>query len=491
MIHLVGFGPGDWERTGEDAKRLLSDDASTVIVRTLRHPAARSLAERRPVVFCDDLYETSDTFSDVYDAISQRVLTAAAHGTVVYAVPGSPIVGELAVARIRNAARTAGIVVKLHPAESFLDAVALEVGLDPLADGIKLLNGHDLPSPLVFDVPTIIGHVDLPEVLAEIAALIDRVIPEETEVCVLADLGSPEQRVVWSPAAEVDAGLAGVRTSLFVPATSGGLIGAVHVMDRLRGECPWDRKQTHHSLVRYLLEESHELADALAALPDDDEPDYGAYADVEEELGDVLLQVLFHASIAREVEAFDISDVAEQLRRKLVRRHPHVFGDVEAEDAEAVRRNWDQIKAGEKGGAGAASVLDGIPSSLPGLHRAAEAQRRAAKVGFDWTDRGPVLIKLAEEVAELAEALGDRTAMAHELGDVLFSVVNLARHLDLDPEVVVRSATHRFEDRFRAMEHEGPLAGLTLDQLDERWERAKSTGGDPTRRESAGPGSSG
>jgi tetrapyrrole methylase family protein / MazG family protein len=482
MIHLVGFGPGDWERTGEDAKRLLSDSANTIIARTVRHPAARSLAEQRPVVFCDDLYETLDSFADVYDAISRRVITAAGEGTVVYVVPGSPVVGELAVAGIRRAAASAGIEVKLHPAESFLDAVALELGLDPLADGIKLLNGHDLPNPLVFDVPAIIGHVDLPEVLADVAALIDRVIPEETEVCVLADLGSPDQRVVWSAAAEVDADLAGVRTSLFVPASSGGLIGAVHVMDRLRRECPWDRKQTHHSLVRYLLEESHELADALAGLPDDDEPDYGAYADVEEELGDVLLQVLFHARIAQEVEAFDISDVAEQLRRKLVRRHPHVFGDVEAEDAEAVKRNWDRIKADEKGGAVSGSVLDGIPSSLPGLHRAAEAQRRAAKVGFDWSDAEPVLAKLAEEVDELIEALGDRSAMAHELGDILFSVVNLARHLDLDPEVVVRSATHRFEDRFRAMEHEGPLAGLTLEQLDERWERAKSAESDPLTR---------
>jgi tetrapyrrole methylase family protein / MazG family protein len=475
MIHLVGFGPGDWERTGEDARRLLSDVANTVIARTHRHPAARSLAEQRPVVFCDDLYETSESFADVYEAIARRVLAAAAHGPVIYAVPGSPVVGELAVAGIRRAALAGGIDVKLYPAESFLDAVALEVGLDPLADGVKLLNGHDLPSPLVFDVPTVIGHVDLPEVLADIAAVIDRVIPEETEVCVLAELGSADQRVVWSPAAEVDAELAGVRTSLFVPACSGGLIGAVHVMDRLRRECPWDRKQTHHSLVRYLLEESHELADALAALSDDEEPDYGAYADVEEELGDLLLQVLFHARIAQEVEAFDISDVAEQLRRKLVRRHPHVFGDVEAEDAEAVKRNWDQIKADEKGGVVSGSVLDGIPSSLPGLHRAAEAQRRAAKVGFDWSEREPVLEKLSEEVAELAEALGDRTAMAHELGDILFSVVNLARHLDLDPEVAVRSATHRFEDRFRAMEHEGPLVGLTLEQLDERWERAKST----------------
>lgn len=477
MIHLVGLGPGDWDRTGADARALLDDHGLTVVVRTSRHPAAETLATRRPVVFCDDLYESSETFSDVYDAIAGRVMAGALTGDVVYAVPGSPTVGEFAVARIRAIAAARGVDVVIHPAESFLDAVALEMGVDPLRDGLKLLNGHDLPSPLVFDVPTVIGHVDLPEVLADVAARIDRVIPEEAQVCVLAGLGSADARIVWSTAPEVDSSLAGVRTSLFVPQVSGGLLGAVHVMDRLRADCPWDRTQTHHSLVRYLLEESHEVADALAALPEEGEPDFGAYADVEEELGDLLLQVLFHARIAEESGAFDISDVAEQLRRKLVRRHPHVFGEVEADDAEAVKQNWDRIKAAEKGTAARASTLEGIPSSLPGLHRAAETQRRAAKVGFDWDEVRPVLAKLAEEVAELEAALDDRPAMLHELGDVLFSVVNLARHLELDPEVAVRSATHRFEERFRAMEAMGPLDGLTLEQLDERWNDAKQAAG--------------
>jgi tetrapyrrole methylase family protein / MazG family protein len=474
MIHLVGFGPGEWDGTGAETRRLLEDPDVHVIARTRQHPAARELAARRDVTFCDDLYDASGSFDEVYDAIAGRVIEAASEGHIVYAVPGSPTVGEFAVARIIRAAAERGIEVSLQPAESFLDAVAAALDIDPLRDGIKLLNGHDLPRPLVFDVPTVIGHVDLPEVLADVAANIDRVVPEDVRICVLANLGSPDARVEWSLPADVDSTLAGVRTSLYIPATSGGLIGAVHVMDRLRSECPWDRKQTHQSLVRYLLEEAHEVADALAALPEDGDPDYGAYADVEEELGDLLLQVLFHARIAEEVDAFDISDVAEQLRRKLVRRHPHVFGDVEAEDAETVKRNWDQIKAAEKAGQAAGSAIDGIPSSLPGLHRAAEVQRRAAKVGFDWSEVAPVLGKLAEEIAELSEALADRSATIHELGDVLFSAVNLARHLDVDPEVAVRSATHRFEQRFRAMEAMGPLDGLTLQEMDERWESAKS-----------------
>lgn len=474
MIHVVGLGPGDWDRTDPRIRDILLDPATDVVVRTSSHPAAATLGSLRQVSFCDDLYEASERFGDVYDAIAERVLTAAASGDVAYAVPGSPRVGEFAVRTIESACVAADLPLTVHVAESFLDAVFSELGVDPLEAGFKLLDGHELPDPLVFDVPTVIGHVGMPEILADVLAQVDRVVPEDHQVCVLAGLGAGDAQVVWGLPGELDVALAGVRTSVFVPAVSSGLFGVVHTMDRLRRECPWDRKQTHSSLVRYLVEESHELIEALTALPSDD-VDYGAYADVEEELGDVLLQVLFHAAIASESGAFDISDVAEQLRRKLVRRHPHVFGDVEAEDAETVKANWDLIKADEKAGAPAAeSAIDGVPISLPGLARAFEVQRRAAKVGFDWPTVEPVIDKLDEESAELRATLDDPDGALHELGDVLFTVVNAARHLDLDPEVAIRHAVQRFESRFRAMEAMGPMVGLTLEELDERWRTVKA-----------------
>lgn len=425
------------------------------------------------MTFCDDLYLACEGFDEVYQAIARRVLDRARAGPVVYAVPGSPVVGELAVGHIRRIGHEQGVTVRVHPAESFVDAVLAEVGVDPLRDGFQLLNGHDLPTPLVLDKPTVIGHLDLPEVLADVCARLDRVGADG--VVVLVDLGSADQ-VVWAGSAvAVDPGLAGVRTSLFlagVSGSAGGLIGAAHAMHRLRRQCPWDREQTHHSLVRYLIEETYELSDALAALPVEGEPDWGAYAQVEEELGDVLLQVLFHAEIAGQVGAFDLDDVGEQLRLKLVRRHPHVFGEGVATDAATVVANWELIKAAEKGEP-PASRLDGVPAGLPGLARAFEVQRRAAKVGFDWTELAPVLEKVSEELGELVAVLDDPAGRLSELGDLLFSVVNLARHVEVDPEVALRAAVQKFETRFRAMEAMGPLNGLGPDELDHRWERAK------------------
>jgi tetrapyrrole methylase family protein/MazG family protein len=445
---------------------LLLDEGRTVIVRTLRHPAAAELAALREVVSCDDLYESSDVFPDVYAAIAERVLEAAASDPVVYAVPGSPVIGEFAVRQIMERAPD----TELIPSESFVDAVLAEVGYDPLDRGLQILNGHELPDPLVLDKPTIIGHLDRPEILADVLDAVARVTVEEATVTLLAGAGSPDAVIVNAAAHEIGHDLAGLRTSLYIDAVPGGLLGAVQVMRRLRAECPWDQEQTHRTLVKNLLEECYELIDAIGRLPDKG-VDWVAYSAVEDELGDVLLQVLFHEAIAREAGAFDIDGVAEVLRQKLVRRHPHVFGDVEVADAGDVKRNWDRIKEEENGPSD--SSLDGIPIGLPGLERAAKVQNRAAKVGFDWENAGQVLPKLREEVTELDKAMAGEGDVAAELGDVLFSVVNLSRHLGVDPELALRAATSRFEERFRTMEGEGPLTGLDLDELNRRWEAAK------------------
>lgn len=474
-VDVVGLGPGDLDRMSEATRRIAEDPDRTLILRTLQHPAAEQLAARREVVTCDDLYENRETFADVYSAIADRVMGTP--GQVVYAVPGSPLVGEFAVAGIRRSALELGIDVDVHPAESFVDAILAATGVDPLRDGLQILDGHDLPVPLVIDKPTIVAHLDRPEVLADACARLARVIPEGTGVQVLRDLGSASASVEIVDVDRVDPGWAGLRTSLFVSAEPGGLAGAVRTMHRLREECPWDRSQTHQTLVKNLIEETHELAEAVALLPDGDEIDWGAYAEVEDELGDVLLQVLFHAAIARQVRAFDIDDVAENLRQKLVRRHPHVFGDVDAATPDEVKANWDRIKEAERGGGQPGSVLDGVPAGMPALARAAKLQNRAAKVGFDWPAVAPVLDKVREEVEELAREIGDPLSAESELGDLLFATVNLARHLGIDPEVALRRSSDRFVTRFRRMEAEGPLEGLDLDQLDERWERAKLEAG--------------
>jgi tetrapyrrole methylase family protein/MazG family protein len=467
VITITGLGPGDFDRIPAATKLVLLDPDATVVVRTLEHPAARELAGMREVVSCDDLYESQDSFEAVYQAITDRVVAAAKIGAVVYAVPGSPMIGEFAVRNLL----VSGADVEVIPAESFIDAVLAEVGYDPLDRGLQILNGHDLPDPLVLDKPTIVGQLDRPEVMADVAARIARVLPEEAVVTVLAGAGSSDHVKVQATASNVDPMLAGYRTSMFIDAEPGGLIGAVRTMSILREECPWDREQTHQSLVKYLVEETYELIDAVSRLGGD-EPDWVAYAQVEDELGDVLLSVLFHAAIARQAGAFDIDDVAEVMRQKLVRRHPHVFADVDVDSADDVKRNWDQIKDEERG-ASRDSLMDGVPPGMPALQRASKVQNRAAKAGFDWDRAAEVVPKIREELDELEAVLEDPVSAESELGDVLFSVINLARHLGVDGEVALRGAIDRFEARFRHMEGSGPLDGLSLDELNRRWEQAK------------------
>jgi tetrapyrrole methylase family protein / MazG family protein len=485
VITVVGLGPGDLERVAAATLTRLSDPANRVIVRTLRHPAAATLAQRRPVETCDDLYEEAARFDDLYAAVAERLLEAGHHGDVIYAVPGSPLVGEFAVTTLRTLATERGIGLEVLPAESFIDAALAAVGYDPLDRGLILLNGQNLPDPLVLDHPTIIGHLPDRVLMGDVISRLNRVLPEDTGATVLVDLGTAAARVIATTVAAIDPVYAGLRTSVFIDPPPSGLVGAVTVMRRLRRECPWDLRQTHRSLLTHLLEESSEFVDAVAALPVEapgGEPDWVAYSAVEEELGDLLLQVLFHTVMAEEAGAFTIDDVAEGLRRKLVRRHPHVFGEVEASTPGEVLRNWEAIKSDEQAAGRSSpprppsrSLMDGLPASMGGLTRAAKLQKRAASVGFDWEGPAGVVPKLAEELGELAEVIDQPERAEREIGDLLFTLINLTRHLGLDSEVALRGAVARFEARFRRMEElEENLPGRSLAQLDELWERAKA-----------------
>jgi tetrapyrrole methylase family protein/MazG family protein len=246
----------------------------------------------------------------------------------------------------------------------------------------------------------------------------------------------------------------------------------IEVMSRLRSTCPWDREQTHESLVPYLIEEAYEVVDAIEEHSD---------GDLCEELGDLLLQIVFHAQLATERGKFSIADVVDALSNKMIRRHPHVFGDTAVKDVAEVWQNWEQLKALEPSAAKRASKLDGIPKGLGALQRGQKMQDKAARVGFDWPHVDGVRAKLAEEVAELEAARreNDPRAIREELGDVLFTVVNLARALDVDAEGAMRDANDKFYKRFtfmeRRAEHEGrKLGDLSLDELEELWQLAKT-----------------
>ena len=254
---------------------------------------------------------------------------------------------------------------------------------------------------------------------------------------------------------------------------SNPLAESIAIMARLRapGGCPWDREQTFDSIKRHTLEETYEVFDAI---------ERRAWPDLKDELGDLLLQVLFYAQMAEEAGYFSIADVAANLNAKLIRRHPHIFAGTIAEDASAVKRNWDEIKQQEKASraAASASLLDEIPRSMPAMLEAAKLGSRAAKVGFDWPDAAGLFAKLDEEIAELKAELGvDPAAAFDELGDLLFTAVNLSRHLQLDPEFALRAANAKFRARFRAMEdHAGGsavLAQSTPAELEAYWQTAK------------------
>jgi tetrapyrrole methylase family protein/MazG family protein len=242
------------------------------------------------------------------------------------------------------------------------------------------------------------------------------------------------------------------------------------VVRRLREECPWDREQTHRTLARYAIEEAYEVAEAIES----DDPGH-----LEEELGDLLLQVVLHATIAAQAGDFSLADVARTVTEKMIRRHPHVFGNVAVSGADDVRRNWEEIKQSERdeksGDPGTASVLDGIPGSLPALMYAAKLGKRAASAGFDWTELAPVYDKVEEELAELKAE-----PSAEELGDVLFAVVNVARHLGHDPESALRAASAKFARRFREVERLATERGIDMASagiaaLDQIWDEVKAS----------------
>ena len=236
------------------------------------------------------------------------------------------------------------------------------------------------------------------------------------------------------------------------------------LMDRLRADCPWDREQTFDTIAPYTVEESYEVLDAVERRD---------MADLKNELGDLLFQVLFHSKMASEIEAFDFADVCDGLVKKMVRRHPHVFKGADVPD-------WDTIKAAERKNEGQARTLDGVATSLPALMRAEKLQKRAAKRGFDWPDTDGPVEKLREEIEEVSEAVKsqNQNEIESEIGDLLFSVVNLARKLKVEPEAALRNANSKFTCRFNRVEERAKpnLEALTLDQMEMLWQAAKRDG---------------
>ncbi len=474
-VAVVGLGPGADEHVTAETLAAI-ERIPHRYVRTMRHPSSHLVGAATSF---DDVYEAADRFADVYAEIVERLVAGATeHDEILYAVPGSPLVLERTVALLRADGR---IRCDVLPALSFLDLAWARLGIDPVEAGVRLIDGHDFVRAASGEHgPLLIAHTHANWVLSDIKLAVERADGSEP-VTILQRLGTADERVVETTWADLDRTVdADHLTCVYV----GHLAHPVadhyirfHELARtLRERCPWDREQTHKSLAPYLVEEAFELVDALEAL-DPDDPARDTH--VIEELGDLLYHVEFHAAIAEQDGRFSIVDIVDGVHDKLVRRHPHVFGDVEAHDAETVEANWDDIKRGEKQ---RHSVFDGVATSQPALSYAQQLQRKAAKVGFDWDDVGGPLGKIDEELDEVRTAIeaGDEDDIAGELGDLLFAVVNAARHAGTDAELAMRRAAAKFRTRFAAVETLAASRGIDLGSaglatLDSLWDEVKST----------------
>jgi tetrapyrrole methylase family protein/MazG family protein len=477
-IVMLGLGPGDPQLVTRQVWQIL-EGCSELYLRTNRHPAAANLPAHIRLHSFDELYATGEDLDAVCETIVARVLELGRRPQgVAYAVPGHPFVAEATCPEIVRRARAEGLALSVGSGMSFLEPVFTALGVDPLprlslVDALELAGAHTPPFPP--DAPALIAQVYSPALAVQVKRVLVGVYPEQHPVVMVHAAGTPAELVEQRALSEIDdSPNISPLTALYAPPLGPGTSFEAfqEVIAHLRAPegCPWDREQTHQSLRSSLLEETYEV---LAALDADDA------SSMREEFGDLLLQIVLHAQIAAEYGEFNMAEVLQGIRTKIVSRHPHVFGDLKLHDAQGVLLNWERLKEQERTASGKAdaSLLDGVALALPALVQAEQFQKRAARVGFDWPDIEGVLEKLDEELQEVHEA-GDFQALQDEMGDLLFAVVNLARWYRVDPESALRQANARFRRRFAYIEAaahgEGrSVADLSLDEMEALWQQAK------------------
>lgn len=477
-ITLLGLGPGDPKLITREAWEMLTA-IPVLYVRTREHPTLQALPDSLTIHSFDEVYETRVSFQAVYQEIVQTILELGKRPEgVVYAVPGDPFVAEETCGEIQRRAEEQGLTTSVVSGVSYLEPAFAALGVDPLphtalVDALALSAAYHPPFPP--DVPALIAQVYSRHVASEIKLTLMAVYPDHHPVFLIHGAGTSNQVVEEVLLYEIDRSQQiGLLTSLYVPrrGRETSFEGFQNIIAHLRSPegCPWDREQDHQTLRPNLLEETYEVLTALDA----DDTDA-----MREEFGDLLLQIVLHAQIAHEYGEFDMAAVIEGISTKLVKRHPHVFGDEDLDDAGAVIRNWERIKAEERNQKHQEKqgILDGVAQALPALTQAQTYQKRAARVGFDWPEIEGVKEKVLEELQELGNAEGE-TQQRAELGDLLFAIVNLARWYEVDAESALREANARFKARFSYLDEKvksqgKDMAAMTLAELDQYWEEAK------------------
>ena len=444
--------------------------APALYLQTREHPSARPVLEAGlSFISMDDLYGEALDYDALNASIADRLTSG---GSAVYAVMGGGCFAQLSC--IREACEKRGFELILLPGVSYTQAAF------PEAQAGQVYTANGLPQDLDTGAPLYISELDNPLLAGEVKLKLQRFYPDDYLVTLAVQQPSGEyaKRTLPLYALDREKGFF-ASTVLFVPPLpferkqTYGYEDLLTVMRRLRAPdgCPWDREQTHESLKKDIREECYELLDAI---------DEGSDEHMIEECGDLLMNVLFHPIIAEEQGRFDDRDVTTEIVRKLIYRHPHVFGTVHVSSSEEVLKNWDALKQKEKGQQSVTATLNSVPRSFPALLRCEKVQKKARKVGFDFDTAADAFYKIGEETEELREAMASGQDIEQEMGDLLFAAMNVCRLLGLDGEETLHKATDKFIRRFEQMEKNIDTAGkkleqMTLAEMDEFWEKAKIT----------------
>ncbi|WP_078433062.1 nucleoside triphosphate pyrophosphohydrolase [Metabacillus halosaccharovorans] len=479
-ITIVGLGAGDLNQLPYGVYRLLTQ-SEHLFLRTKEHPVISELGDQLHFESFDTIYEQHDDFDHVYTAIVDTLLTKANEMNIIYAVPGHPLVAEKTVQLLLKEGRKKGYTIKIEGGQSFLDSTFQALEIDPV-EGFQLVDAFDLRKEML----QLKGHVIITQVYdqmiaSEVKLTLMEQLPDHYKIKIVTAAGSSLQELREIELYELDRETTiNNLTSVYIPPVTDDTIlyhqfsSFRHIIAELRGPngCPWDKEQTHQSLKKYLIEECYELLEAI----DKDDIDH-----IIEELGDVLLQVVLHAQIGEDEGMFSIDDVIKGVAEKMVRRHPHVFGQQSVTDSDEVLANWEEIKKKEKGTREEQSILDAVASSLPALSKAFHLQKKAAKVGFDWPSVEGAWDKVKEELKEFEDEIAvnkDHSLIMKEFGDLLFAFVNVGRHYKIEPEEALSSTNVKFYDRFgyiekMAIEHNRQLQNMSLEEMDHYWDEAK------------------
>lgn len=479
-IYVVGLGPGNMDDLTLGAIRRMEGGKPNYL-RTERHPSVQYMREKGiEFISFDHIYDQEDSFEDVYGAIVDSLLEASGeYGEINYFVPGNPMVAENTVRMLLEQNQCQ---VEIISGMSFIEPLLEIAKADPV-EGLKVLDGIDLEAFQVdINSHQILTQVYNKRIMSEVKLVLMDIYPDDYRVILVHNGGMGESEVVERiPLHQIDrSDHIGALTSLFVPRIDKNESG-IHdfsdiqgLMKRLRAEdgCPWDRDQDHLSIRGAVLEEAYELVEAL----EEDDPDH-----IVEELGDLLLQVVFHTQIGHENGDFNPIQVTSSLANKLITRHPHVFFEKNVDNSKEVVYNWNKIKYANRNITTLSEKLRNIPR-LPALLRSYKVQEKAADVGFDWDAIDGPSDKVGEELAEVLEAAAlhgpGSLIVESEIGDLLFAAVNLSRFLEVNPEVALGRTIEKFTKRLEEMEYMAAGVGIvmeemTLEELDSLWDKVK------------------